>query len=182
MRFPQPPKRASAGFSLFELLTTVAVVAILAGVALPSFIEAMERNRIVSQNNELLAAFSYARTEAIRRNSRVGVCALNAAGTGCATDNWNRGWLVWADTNRNNAYNAGTDETLRINRLQSKDSLAGGGVFNIQFGPRGIRAVPAAANAVLTLKPTSCTAGSYHVRTLTVRITGIVGTAESPCT
>lgn len=169
-----------AGFTLIELLVVIVVAAILAAAALPSFFDAIERNRIVSQNNELLSTFTYARSEAIRRNGTVGVCALNAALTGCATDNWNRGWLVWVDTDRSAAFNAG-DEVLRINRVDTKDRLTST-VFDIRFGARGTRMLPAAGNTTLALQPNGCATSKANRRVMTVRATGATSSTAVNCT
>jgi type IV fimbrial biogenesis protein FimT len=163
-------------------MTVVAISGILLALAMPSFREAIVRNRIATETNTLLTSFAFARAEAIRRNNRVGVCALNAGGTACAADNWNRGWLVWVDTNRSGAFDAANDEVLRITRLSSEDTLDGGGVLNVHFGPRGTRVTPAAGTSTaLVLRPASCYAGLRNVRTLSVLATGSANTAESPC-
>ncbi len=186
MRALQHIRASVQGFTLYELVITMAIASILAVAALPGFFSTIERNRIVGQNNELLAAFGTARSEAIRRNAVAGVCARNAAGDACATDEWNRGWIVWADTNRNNVFNAGADEVLRSSELSAKDRLVGA-QFNILFGPRGTHVEPGTGNVrttddVLELKPDACEAGLKNVRTITIRTTGIVGTVTSECT
>lgn len=175
---PKPPARHS-GFSMIELMTVVAIVGILLAVAAPSFTEALRRNRLAAQNNDLLTSFSYARGEAIRRNRIVGVCALNTASDGCATDNWNRGWAVWVDTNRNAAFNAGTDEVLKVNAMDAQHTLTST-VFNVHFGPRGTRVLPA-TNALLTLSAAQCSTSRRNVRNLTVRATGSVAAVEAAC-
>jgi len=182
MRPTRPPPSPQAGFTLIELMTVIVIAAVLAAAALPSFFDAIERNRIVSQNNELLATFSFARSEAIKRNGTVGVCALNAALTGCATDNWNRGWLVWADTDRSATFNAG-DEVLRINRVDPKDRLTGT-VFDIRFGPRGNRTLPivTAGNSELALQPDGCSTSKTNRRLMSVRATGAASSATQNCT
>jgi prepilin-type N-terminal cleavage/methylation domain-containing protein len=64
--------RFNAGFTLVELLVTIAVIAILATIAIPSFAETLIRNQTASQNNELVALIHLARNEAIKRNLQGG--------------------------------------------------------------------------------------------------------------
>lgn len=59
------------GFTLIELLVTVVVVAILATVAVPNFQRTIAGNRIVSDYNEILAGLTLARSEAIKRRTKV---------------------------------------------------------------------------------------------------------------
>lgn len=73
---------AHKGFSLIELMVVVAVVAILAGIAYPSFTGIVNGYRLNSQADELVTSLHFARTEAIRRNARVSVCG-SANGTTC---------------------------------------------------------------------------------------------------
>ncbi|GAB2491189.1 GspH/FimT family pseudopilin [Arenimonas alkanexedens] len=82
----QPPQ---AGFTLLELVITVAVLAIALAVAIPSFQGITNRNRLTAVTNELLAASQLARMEAIRRNERVVVCPTTNGST-CSGGNWMR--------------------------------------------------------------------------------------------
>jgi len=68
------PSRHARGFSLVELMVTIAVLAILLAIGIPSFASLIASNRLTSATNELVAALQTARTEAIRRNVRVTVC------------------------------------------------------------------------------------------------------------
>jgi type IV fimbrial biogenesis protein FimT len=72
-------KHRHSGFTIVELMVTVTIIAILAAVATPSFVNVVNTNRLASQSNELLAAMQYARTEAIRSNSRVTFCGTDSA-------------------------------------------------------------------------------------------------------
>ncbi|MEE4218655.1 MAG: GspH/FimT family pseudopilin [Xanthomonadales bacterium] len=72
--------RTTGGFTLLELLIVLAVMAVLVSWGLPSLQESIRGNRIISQNNEMLAILRYARSEAIRRNQDVEV-HLSADGT-----------------------------------------------------------------------------------------------------
>lgn len=67
------------GFTLLELMATIAVFGILVALAVPSFTTMMNRNRLTAEANELLAGIQYARMEAIRTNSRVTFCGTAVA-------------------------------------------------------------------------------------------------------
>ena len=88
------PYRQS-GFTMVELMVTVAVLAILAGIALPSFQASLRSNRVATTSNELLASLSLGRTEAIRAIGPAGVCP-SSTGLACvANTDWAAGWIVW---------------------------------------------------------------------------------------
>lgn len=112
------PKRPARGFSIIELVIAIAISAILLGLAVPSFINFLNSNRVTTQANELLASFQTARMEAIRRNARVIVCASNDADaalpTCAAGSTWN-GWIVHSDANGDGVINA--DEVIKVNSL-----------------------------------------------------------------
>lgn len=82
------------GFTLIELMVTVAVVAVLVSLAMPSFTTVINNNRLTSQANELVSALQTARSEAVRRNASVTLCG-SADGSTCAgtDDPWQR-WIV----------------------------------------------------------------------------------------
>ncbi|GAB3507889.1 GspH/FimT family pseudopilin [Pseudoxanthomonas daejeonensis] len=91
------PSNRQTGFTLVELMIAVAVLAILLGLALPSFQASMRSNRVATTSNELLGSLSLARTEAIRGLGPAGVCA-SADGAACtATTDWANGWIVWRE-------------------------------------------------------------------------------------
>ncbi len=84
------------GFTLMELMATVAIAALILGFGVPSFRNMMANSRITTQSNEFIGALNFARSEAIARNVRVTVCrADTAADDECATDDelW-QAWIV----------------------------------------------------------------------------------------
>ncbi|MES5815656.1 GspH/FimT family pseudopilin [Pseudoxanthomonas sp. Soil82] len=91
------PSTRQSGFTLVELMIAVAVVAVLMGLALPSFQASLRSNRVVTTSNELLASLSLARTEAIRGLGPAGICASADGATCAGTTDWASGWIVWRD-------------------------------------------------------------------------------------
>lgn len=75
-----------SGFTLIELMVTIAVAAVLLGIAVPSFQDMLERNRVAAQTNEVLGGLQMARSEAIRKNATHRFCSSGA------------GWIVRTPT------------------------------------------------------------------------------------
>ncbi|MEO8600779.1 MAG: GspH/FimT family pseudopilin [bacterium] len=103
------------GFSLIELMVVVAIAAILAGLAAPSFMQILRNNRLAAASSALQVSLSLARSEAVKRGSdaRVTVAANIAAG------NWANGWTVFADqTTTANLGLAPTADSASVARLE----------------------------------------------------------------
>lgn len=81
--------RAESGFSLIELMVVVAVVGVLAGIALPSFKSLIQSQQVKAASFELFSSFSFARSEAIKRNANVTVTPEQAS-------DWGLGWKITA--------------------------------------------------------------------------------------
>jgi len=64
-------KKQSSGFTLTELMITVAIIGILASIAVPSFQDMIERNRLKEAVESLKSDLMFARTEAIKRSANV---------------------------------------------------------------------------------------------------------------
>ncbi len=65
--------RANQGFTLIELIITIALIGIIAGFVIPQFGSMIDRNRVVSTTNSVVGLLNFARSEAVRRNVRVQV-------------------------------------------------------------------------------------------------------------
>lgn len=79
--------RKARGFTLIELVTAITVMAVLAGLALPSFRGFVANQRIRNASFDLMAALTLVRSEAITRGGNVSM--TRKAGT-----RWDEGWTV----------------------------------------------------------------------------------------
>jgi type IV fimbrial biogenesis protein FimT len=86
--------RRGGGFTVVELMVAIAVLAILLALAVPNFNDASLSARLNGFANSLVASAQVARSEAIKRNSNITLCA-SANGTSCAgSGGWEQGWIV----------------------------------------------------------------------------------------
>ncbi len=83
-----------AGFTLLELMVTVAVAAILLVVGVPAFTSFVQNNRAATHANELVTAFALARNEAIRRGAATVICSSMDGATCAGGNDWTVGWIV----------------------------------------------------------------------------------------
>ncbi|RMH93624.1 prepilin-type N-terminal cleavage/methylation domain-containing protein [Lysobacter pythonis] len=102
------------GFTLLELMVTVAVIAVVAGLAAPSFAELTRRNRLATAANEMVALLQFGRIEAISRRAAISVCP-SADGGSCSNAIGNR-WIVLSTKN-------GTNQVLRDLNLPAQVTL-----------------------------------------------------------
>lgn len=85
-----------AGFTMVELLITIAIASILMAIAVPSFNQMVVSSRLTTQANEFVSAVSFARSEAIKRNATISLCrATSVTATACAgsSGSWQH-WIV----------------------------------------------------------------------------------------
>lgn len=104
--------RSIRGITLIELIVTLTIAVILLSVAVPSMTRFLGSNRLVTANNDFVAALALARTEAIKQAGQVAVCT-SGGGTACVSAGaWESGWIVFADVDMNGAWTA-SDVLLR---------------------------------------------------------------------
>lgn len=86
-------RKSMLGFTLLELMVTVAIVVIIGAIAAPSFREMVLRSRLVGAGNELAAMMQLAKIEAIRSNGVVELCGT-ADGSTCDGGDWTRSIVI----------------------------------------------------------------------------------------
>jgi type IV fimbrial biogenesis protein FimT len=96
-----------SGFTLMELLVTIAIASILLSVAIPSFTPTIASNRLTTYANELVTALNLARSEAIKRNQPVTI-----RHNGNTSGAWESGWTVFTDLNGDGTVTVADGDTL----------------------------------------------------------------------
>jgi type IV fimbrial biogenesis protein FimT len=100
-------KRPSRGFTLIELMVTLAIGVILMMVAIPSLTTYKRNAELTSATNTLLSAINAARGEAMKRGMNAMVLPTDGA-------NWNSGWVVFVDKDRSQTYASNIDSTVLV--------------------------------------------------------------------
>ena len=91
--------KKQSGFTLTELMITVAIVGILLMVGLPSLKTFMQGSQVVAATNELVSALHVTRSEAIKLNKKVTICVSSDGKTCLSSKKWVQGWIVFVDAN-----------------------------------------------------------------------------------
>lgn len=116
------------GFTLVELMVTIAVAAILLTIGVPSLISVYEGVRVNNNIAKIHDIMVFARNQAVNYGTTVNVCPF-ATATSCGTStDWSKGIRVYI----------GTDKELRaINGFHSSDKITGS-VDSLTFTSDGL--------------------------------------------
>lgn len=104
------------GFTLPELVFTLALAAGLLAWGVPNFREARLNAARTREVNQFLQAVHLARSEAIKRNGVVSLCpSLDAANCAPAGTDWEQGWIMFVNSDRDSpAKRDPGEELLRV--------------------------------------------------------------------
>ena len=151
------------GFTLIELMVTLAVLARVLGIAVPSFNGMLQDSRASSVGSEHHGALQLARSEAIKRRKAVVVCRRNADGSNCenGTD-WASGWLIMTD-----------DGVLRLWDTTQELAVVGPNA-GVTFESSGM-----ASASSFSVKSTSCS--GQQKRVISVSVSGAAALKKDAC-
>ncbi|KRB67837.1 GspH/FimT family pseudopilin [Noviherbaspirillum sp. Root189] len=151
-----PKAQTQSGFTLPELLVTVAITGVLLGIAVPSFSEFIKGMAVRSASFDLYSALTLARSEAIKRNREVVLTP--------ATDGWKNGWTVTVTV-------SGTTTVLSKQAALSGLTVAGP---SAEFTYRSDGRVDGST-------PQFEITGSNAIRCVTVDLSGLPSTRTGTC-
>lgn len=177
--------KRTQGFTLIELMVTLAVLAIVLGIAVPSFQTQIINNRSLTMGDEFAQALNFARSEAVKNKKRVSICA-SSNGTSC-TGSWSEGFIVFQD-------NAASDTVDAVSlgpiyKVWPKLSAAGTFTVNrvttstatsfIRYTSLGTLAPINNETIEVSLKLTGCTGKA--ARKISVNLSGFVSVQSDDC-
>ncbi len=145
-------KRQQTGFTLYELMITLMVVAIILSFGIPNLRDFTLNSRMTSTANDLHAAFLMARSEAAHAKTNVTICAsADPMGAANCGGNWDQGYVVFIDDNANQARDAG-EAILRSHPPADNGVLlrVANGATYFMYAPSGLGRLDTANNQALS--------------------------------
>lgn len=135
--------RTTAGFTLVELMVTVAIVAVLTTLALPSMRQFIGNWQLSNALNAFIGSLQIARAEAVKRGRNVRMCRSNNGRT-CGVGNnlpggWTSGWIVYVDNDGSGAGVSASDQIILTQGvLTNFDSIVAINPSAFSFTPTGL--------------------------------------------
>ena len=124
--------RKESGFTLTELMVTIAIISVLSAIATPNVLQWMQSRKLTVGTQEILSALNAARFRAVKDNAH-------------AIINFNTtqdSYRVFLDLNRNNRWDDGTDTGLAAEKMPAGISITeasfAGGASWIRFDGQGL--------------------------------------------
>lgn len=180
----QKMKNQSAGLTLVELMVTLVVAIVLLAVGIPFTDRFIERNRMTTEANALVAALNLARSEAVKTGVTATVCAVNdpaALDPACSGDavSWTNGFFVFLDPNANAVVDPGEQ------RVRKWEPLGAETRFNtaptsVQFSATG-EAVSEEEFEIETDPPATESEPPGPIRCISVNPAGQIHTEKGGC-
>ncbi|MCP5417855.1 MAG: GspH/FimT family pseudopilin [Chromatiaceae bacterium] len=158
--------RKMIGFTLVELMATVAVIAVILVIGVPSIANLKRSGDLTTTSQDLFSALSFARAEAIRRGENVEVGPNDTGGS------WASGWNVGTNLGDADPTNWVIYRSFPAPSTGSSVALTTG-TSPVTFA--GLGNVSTASCFDLSVS------GSSAVRSLPIALTGRVTTCRATC-
>lgn len=172
------------GLTLVELLVAIAILAILLAFSVPTFQTIVLNAQIRTASESMLAGLNLARTEALRRNTRVSLWIVNNTTASCSRTNTGNSWVVSVN-NPAGACNAAASETSSPRLVQARAGTEGSANVNVTASAGAAASSCITFNGLGSVEAT-CTGGGSPItrirfdsanadvpaRSLEIRVTG----------
>lgn len=156
-------RNAERGFTIIELMVVLAVLAIVATFAVPSFQHVIENNRLATEANRIFSAMSYARSEAVRVGDNASMTA--------AAGGFSNGWCIHLGASCSGA------NILR--RFEAGDLAYSSSGNQVTFNARGEMTN---ANFQIAVQPLNCESGEVDKRrVISVSLSGRASIQTGDC-
>lgn len=161
------------GFTLIELMVTIAVAVVILTLAVPGFRSIIQNNRAATQANDLVTALGLARSEAIKRGLTVSLCPSSDQATCTGGTSWEGGWILFTDENESASLD-GDDALIRVHgALDGGSTLAG--PANLRFQAAG------SVNAIATFQHRIDDCSGDQGRNIDINLSGRVNVTRVAC-
>jgi type IV fimbrial biogenesis protein FimT len=151
--------KLSVGFTLVELIVVIAILAILAGIVMPSFQNTIRNQRVKNASFELFASLILARSEAIKRNGDVTITPVSGS--------WESGWQITS-----------SDGTVLKNHSALASVVFSGAPSTLTYKRTG--RLSAATSPAIQLDADQ--ADSEYARCIVIDLSGLPRTIRGACT
>jgi len=142
-RFTQ--KLRHEGFTLLEVLTSLAVASILLTAAVPAMQDFIIRNRMSTEVNTFVASLYLARSEAVKRLRNVSLCPVKSDGDcDSSSQDWEQGWKVYYTDPA-----SGSEVVLQQNPALPSRFRIIGNQSGFDYDPTGQLAIPTTAGTYI---------------------------------
>lgn len=176
------------GFTLVELMVTLAVAAIVVALALPGFQRLMQSNRADAIGNEFATALTLARMEALKQARRVTICASSDGAT--CVGGWGDGYIVFVDSAATDA--AAPEPIPALGAIRKWGALSNGTSLTVKFDGAvdtnyirftslGGFARPAGGATSVEVDVVLAPCNGINVPRITVSLTGMVSSIDRAC-
>lgn len=130
------------GFTTVELMVSIAILAVLSAVAMPSFRTLLERWRVLQTTEDLKSSLMLARSEAIKRGGRIVIQKIANKTDGCNTasskTDWDCGWIVCDDSNNSGTCTKSDPVLQTVNAPRNVQVTRTGGADTIKLNRWGL--------------------------------------------